>query len=136
MACARGSLPSARCRTTAASAETRCAAAAAASPATATTEMANSAGPGAGPVRQRRAEGLRSCASPRFDRLHVALARHHAGMQEQQQFGGRSGGSMGREQPIQLAGLIANLVAMQRHAGNVVTGPCLRAARDDNVAAL
>ena len=39
-ACATGFLPSARCRTTAASAETRCAAAAAASPATATTAPA------------------------------------------------------------------------------------------------
>ena len=52
-ACATGFLPSARCRTTAASAETRCAAAAAASPAAATTAPAGSTGPAAAAVRRR-----------------------------------------------------------------------------------
>ena len=35
-------------------------------------------------------------------------------MQEQEQFGGRSAGGMGREQPVELVGLCPDLVAMQR----------------------
>src|SRR5271169_4630561 len=132
-----GSLPWAQCRTIAASAETRCAAAAAASPVTATTAGAGPAGPAAGPVRRTRAAGLRSCAAPRFYRCgaNAALAHHHARMQEKEQFGRRTAGGVGREQPVELAGLLANLFAMKRHAGNVVIGPFFRAPRNDEVTA-
>src|SRR3981081_4326740 len=112
MACARAFLPSARCRTTAASAGTRCAAAAAASPAAATTAGAGSTGPAAEMVRQKKKGTPRSCASPRFDGrgAHASFGHHHARMQEQQQFGGRTAGGVGREQPVELVGLAADLV--------------------------
>src|SRR6202171_1469515 len=104
--------PSARCRTTAVSAEIRSAAAAAASPATATTATAGSTGPAARPVRRTTAAGLRSCASPHFDGCGAcaALAHHHAGVQEQQQFGGRAAGGVGREHPVELDVLSPNHV--------------------------
>src|ERR1700732_2050218 len=112
MACAMAFLPSARCRTTAASAGTRCAAAAAASPAAATTARAGSTSPAAEIVRRKKEEAQQSCASPRFDGrgAHASLGHHHARMQEQQQFGGRTAGGVGREQPVELVGLVGGLL--------------------------
>src|ERR1700759_3358587 len=121
MACATASPPLARCRTTGVSAETRCAVAGAASRAAATTAPAGSAGPAAAAVRRMRAAGLRSWPGPRFYVLaRAALAHHHAAMQEQQQLGRRAAGRVCGEQPVELVGLIADLVAMQRHAGDIV----------------
>src|ERR1700674_2805416 len=103
--------PWARCRTTAVSAEIRSAVVAAALPATATTATAGSTGPAARPVRRKTAAGRRACASPHFDGCGAcaALAHHHAGVQEQQQFGGRAAGGVGREQPVELSSLLWNL---------------------------
>src|SRR6266851_8101470 len=135
MACATASLPWARYRTAALSAGIRCGAAAAASRGAATTAPAGSTGPATAAVRQRKAGGRRSCASPHFYcRTQATLAHHHARMQEQQQLGGRAAGGVGREQPVELAGLAANLVAMKRHARDIVARPSFRAARGDNAA--
>src|SRR6201995_4333099 len=132
MGCGTASPLSGRCRTTAASAEIRCAAAAAASPGAATTAPASSTVPAAAAVRRTKAAGLRSCAAPRFDvQPHAALAHHHAAVQEQQQLGGRAAGGGGGEQPVELVGLVADLVAMQRDAGNIVARPGFRAAGGD-----
>src|ERR1700744_4453766 len=133
MAYATGSLPWARCRTTGASAETRCAAAAAASPATATTESAGCAGPGAAAVRRRRGASLRSCAAPRLDvgATRGRFAHHHAAVQEQQQLGRRAVGGVGREQQRELVGLGADLVAMKSDAVDVIVGPAFGAAGGD-----
>src|SRR5258706_7107353 len=138
MACATGFLLSARYRTTAASAATRRAAAAAASPAAATTGLAGSTAPAAEMVPRKKEEGRRSCASPRFDSrgARASFAHHHARVQEQQQFGGRAAGGVGREQPVELVGFVANLVAMKGDARNVVAGPFFGAAPGDNPAAL
>src|SRR3979490_1900940 len=137
MACATGFLPSAQCRTTAASAGTQRAAAAAALLATATTARAGSTGPAAKMVRRKREAARRSCASPRFDRrgARASLAHHHAAVQEQQQVSGRAAGGGGREQPVELVGFAANLVTMKRHTRNVVASPSFRTARGDNAAA-
>src|SRR5438105_6312958 len=134
MACARASLPWARYRTKGGSAEIRRAAVAAASPAAATTTPAGSEGPRAAAVRRSSRGELRSCASPRFDAdvADAGLAHHHAAMQEQQQFGRRAAGGMGREQPVELVGFFADLVAMQRNASNVIVKPAFGAARGDD----
>src|SRR5260221_13336576 len=97
MACATGFLPSARYRTTAASAGILCAAAAAASPATGTTAPAGSTGPAAKPVLGRWGGGRRSCASAHYDGRHgrASLVHHHSRMQEQQRLGGRAAGGVG-----------------------------------------
>src|SRR5579872_1110528 len=117
MACAKGFPAWGRYRTTAASAETRCAAAAAASPATTTTAMAGSTGRAEAPVRQKRGVSPPSCAAPRFDgsRAAATFARQHARMQKQQQFGRRTASGMGREQPVELGGLKAHLLTVKRH---------------------
>src|SRR6202012_2328768 len=130
-------LPLEQCRTPAASAETQCAAAVAVSPATATTARAGSKGPTAASVRQRTAAGLRSCAAPRFngDAAGAAFADHHARMQKQQQFGRGTAGGMGRKQPVELAGLGADLLAMKRDARDIVAGPAFGAACDNHFAA-
>src|SRR6267142_2133809 len=53
-------------------------------------------------------------------------------MQEQQEFGGGTAGGVGREQPVELVGLAANLVAMKGYARDVVAGPALGAAGGDD----
>src|SRR5579859_7080750 len=137
MACAKAFPPLAQCRTTAASAETRSSGAAAVSPATATTAPAGSKDRTAAPVRQRKAAGLRSCATPRFDSCaaRISLADHHARMQEQQQLGCRTAGGMGRKQPVELAGFEANLLTVKCDAGDIVAGPAFRASSDNDIAA-
>src|SRR5690242_1772514 len=108
--------PLARYQTTAVSAGIQYGAAAAASPATATTARAGSIGPAARSVRRMKEGARRSCASPRFDGrgARACLARHHAGVQEQEQFGGGTTGGVGGEQPVQRVGLVADLLAMER----------------------
>src|SRR6516225_11546286 len=129
MACETASLPWARCRTRGASAETRCAAASAASLSIATTRQAGSTAPAAGPARQRKAADRTLCAPPHFHvRASVSLAHHHAAMEEQQQLGGRAAGRVGCEQPIEPVRLVPDLVAMQRNAGDIVSGPALGTA--------
>src|SRR4029450_12043817 len=56
-------------------------------------------------------------------------------MQEQQQLGGGTAGGVGREQPVELVGLAADLVAMKGYARDIVAGPALGAARGDDAEA-
>src|ERR1700721_3307102 len=137
MGCATAFPPLAQCRTTIASAETRSAVAAAVSPATATTVRAGSKDRAAASARQRKAAGLRSCAAPRFDggAARTCLADHHARMQKQQQLSRRTAGGVGREKPVELAGLGANLLAMKCDARDIVAGPTLGTSCDNDIAA-
>src|SRR6476661_3238109 len=56
-------------------------------------------------------------------------------MQEQREFGGGTAGGVGREQPVELVGLAADLVAMQGYARHIVAGPALGAAGGDDAKA-
>ena len=68
--------------------------------------------------------------------MYASPGCHHARVQEQQQFGGGTAGGVGREQPVELVGLGADLVTMQRHARNVVAGPAFGATGGDDAASL
>ena len=55
-------------------------------------------------------------------------------MQEQQQFGGGAARGVGREQPVELVGLVADFIAVPGDAGDVIAGPAFGAAGGDDAA--
>ena len=57
-------------------------------------------------------------------------------MKEQQQFGGGAAGGVGREQPVELVGLVADFIAVPGDARDIVAGPALGAAGGDDAAAV
>src|SRR4051812_5063191 len=141
MACARASLPSAKCRAAAFPSRASAAADAAAPAAAATTAPAGSAARAAPAAGQIRAGGP-SCGAPgaevRVPLIDPGAARPdtHSRMQVEQQLARRPVGAMDDEAPAQAIRLGADFGAVALDALLVLLAPGFGAADRDRVAVL